>query len=161
MSSTLNKKTLVRILPTLQVSCGIFILFSLVSFCIKSDIKLFEATSQVNKSGIKGGISSVEYYFKLKILTNENIEFDSLWINNKVFKPYLSNNKPSISNQAPVFLKNDTITLRVSDLQSKNFSISTPPIKYKGNALLRYKIKGNSHYWTIKKIKSVQGINRP
>lgn len=152
-----------KILPALKLSAGIFILLLLASFCIKSDcIKIIEATSKYSASGIKGGINSTEYYFKIKILTEEKMDFDSLWIGKKVFKPFIANSKPSVSNQALTFFKNDTITLRVSDLQSKNSSsVATSPIKYKGSALLRYKVKDSSHYLVIKKIKSIQAVNKP
>lgn len=152
-----------KFLPALKISAGIFIFLLHTSFCIKSDyIKLIEATSKYSASGIKGGTNSTEYYFKIKILTEEKIDFDSLWIEKKVFNPFIANSKPSISNQAPTFFKNDTITLRVSDLQSKNSSsVATSPIKYKGSALLIYKVKDSSHYLVIKKIKIIQAVNRP
>ena len=127
----------------------------------KENIKLVDATFQLSTSGIQGGANSTEYYFKLKILTPEKIDFDSIWVSNKVFKPFLSNNKPVISDQAPSFSKNDTIILRISDMKVNASFSAKAPIKYQGSALLRYKVKGSSHYLVIKQIKSVQGVNRP
>lgn len=141
----------------------LFFLFFLSSFCKKSEsVVLIDATSQYSVSGINGGINSTEYFFKIKIITDEKIDFDSIWIDKKVFTPYLANNKKSISNQPPSFVKNDTIILRVSDLYSKTSApISNPPIPFKGTALLRYKVKNKISYLIIKTIKSIEGINRP
>lgn len=132
------------------------------SFCKKSNIiKLVAANSEKWTSGIQGGGSGTEYYFKFKILSKENVEFDSLWIDKKGFKSYVENNKSTVSESPIVFTMNDTITLRVSESQKVSYYTSVSPIKYKGRALLRYKVKGNSHYLTIKEIKSIESLNRP
>src|SRR5258708_7398852 len=97
----------------------IFLSIVLFSFHPKTNyIKLIEASSQRWTSGIQGGGRGTEYYFKIKVLTNEKIDFDSAWIGNKVFKPYLANNKPVISDKPVTYQKNDTITVRISDLEN-------------------------------------------
>lgn len=128
----------------------------------KKRAKLISAESQRSVSGIKGGANSTEYYFKVKILTSEKIEFDSLWIGKNVFSPFIKKSQTSVSSESPTFSKNDTITLRVSDFQSgKSNSVSTPPISYQGSALIRYVSKGKSNYLVVKEIKSIQGVNKP
>ena len=107
----------------LSVICVfLFLVFSVLSSfdSQKKNIKLIDATSQKSNSGVKGGINSTEYYFKIKILTSEKINFDSLWIGTKVFNPFIANNKTVVSSQgqSPTYSKNDTITLRISEVTS-------------------------------------------
>ena len=141
------------------VSVGLFI--SLSAFHVeKENIKLISANSEISKSGTNGGVSSKEYFFKLKILSTEQIEFDSLWMEKKGFKTYVANNKKGITSQAPTFSKNDTVIVRVSDLSRSKMIQGKPPIKFDGSALLRYYINDKTYYLKIKTIKINQTINR-
>ena len=137
--------------------------FALLSaiVCQQSNVKLIDASSKKWTSGLQGGGSGIEYYFKIKILTEQKIEFDSLWIKNKSLKTYLANKEKSISNGPISFSKNDTIVLRASDLNSKkNAASSGFPINYNGAALIKYFINGKSFYLQVKKIKEIQSVNR-
>lgn len=127
----------------------------------KCDLKLIESTSESWHSGINGGGSGTEYYFKIKITTDKKLQFDSVWVNNKCFATFLSSLDNSISQNPILFNKNDIVILRVSDLSLNKTPTSTPPIKYKGDALLRYYINGKVKYITIKNIVPKQNINRP
>lgn len=132
----------------------------------KSAIKLIEATSQEWQSGVNGGGRGTEYSFKIKILSSKKIEFDSLWINNDVFKISLSNMSKTISNKPISFSKNDTIKVRTS-----NFSVSTakpisltqvtPPKKHNGAAIMRYFVDSSVQYLVIEKITKLKSINQP
>ena len=148
-----------KIYVTLLLAFG-GILFS--SFlCKKYAIKLIDASSQNWVSGIQSGGSGTEYYFKIKILTEQKIDFDSLWVKNESFKTYLANKGNGISGKPITFSKNDTITLRASDLSKKNNTTLKTPINYKGVALLRYFVKNKEYYLSIEKIKTIPSINRP
>jgi hypothetical protein len=137
----------------------IFIIGFLYSFTSKQcNVKLIEASVEKRTSGINGGGSSAEYYLKLKILTDQKIKFDSLWMNDNVFITYLANNKKSVSNTPITFSKNDTVTVRVSNLRNSKTIKIKPPIKSKGEALLRYFINDKKYYLSINKIKVKQNI---
>ena len=88
-----------------------------------------------------------------------------MWINHTAFKTHLANPSKVISNKPITFSENDTITVRVSEStlpkQPSNIQISVPPIKYKGEALLRYYDNGKAKYLVIKKINKKTSINRP
>lgn len=131
----------------------------------KSPIKLISASSESWSSGTNGGGKGTEYYIKIKILSSNKVEFDSLFINNKGFKTHLANPNKGITSAAITISKNDTVTVRVSDITFPNRpivsqnNISTK--KYKGEALLKYYNNGKVNYLVIKKICKTQSINRP
>lgn len=146
----------------------LLISFSILStsFCSvdKVGVKLLEASSENWTSGMKGGGSGTEYYFKIKILTSEKVVFDSLWINGNSFKTYIANTNKSVSNSPIVFVKNDIITVKVSDIRRPNKpsnNTRNPPKKYKGAALLRYYVKEKSSYIVINSIVSKGNMKRP
>ena len=127
----------------------------------KSDVTLVAATYENWTAGINGGGSGKEYYFKIAILSSDKIIFDSLWVGNKSFKTYLSNNKKTISSSPIVFFKNDTIIVRASEMDNHNYHNSKLPLRYKGDALLRYYTNGKQHFIKIKSIVLLQNPNRP
>ncbi len=139
----------------------------LVIFCCsfipkKENIQLIDATYENWTSGINGGGSGKEYYIKIKILTENKIVFDALWVNNKSFKTYLANNRKYVSSAPITFTKNDTITVRVSENSSQtNIPKVKAPIRYKGDALLRYFINNKPYYLTIQKLQQIDSPNRP
>lgn len=136
--------------------------FALLAFSIiKCDLKIVEATSERWNSGINGGGSGTEYYFKIKINTAKNLQFDSVWVNGKCLSTYISNTSLSVSQNPVNFKKNDMITLRASDLSLNNTISKSNPIKYKGEALIRYNLDGKTKYLIIKKITPKESINRP
>jgi hypothetical protein len=136
--------------------------FTLSAFSFKKgDLKLIESTSESWHSGINGGGSGTEYYFKIKIITDKKLVFDSVWVNNKCLASFLSSNNNTITQNPILFSKNDIVSLRVSDLSLSKTPSSVAPIKYKGDALLRYYLNGKIKYLIIKKIVPKQSINRP
>lgn len=124
---------------------------------------LLTAISQNWKAGIQGGGSGTEYYFKIKINTQEAIKFDSAWINNKGFEIFIAKESAAISNEAIKFGKEDTITLRISNINSKIRPSENvkPAITFDGAALIRYAIRNKHHYFIIKEISKEQTTNRP
>ena len=136
--------------------------FLLFGFSLKqNNVKLVEATSEKWISGQNGGGSGTEYFMKIKILTDQKIVFDSLWFNNKSLPTYLSQTNSSISSEPVSFVKNDIVVVRVSDLSSSANKIIKPPLKYKGEGILRYFVNGKAFYLIIKKFKQIPSINRP
>ncbi|MBK9284753.1 MAG: hypothetical protein IPM51_10610 [Sphingobacteriaceae bacterium] len=144
-------------LPILVALTFVLLAFSI----IKCDLKLVGATSERWNSGINGGGSGTEYYFNIKINTAKNLQFDSVWVNGKCLPTYISNTSLSVSQNPVNFKKNETITLRASDLSLNNTISISKPVKYKGDALIRYYLDDKTKYLIIKKITPKESINRP
>ena len=128
----------------------------------KDYFTLLSATSQSWTAGIPSGGSGIDYYFKVKINTEEIISFDSAWINNSSFEIFIAKETAAISNQPIKFSKGDYIILRVSEIKNKNIKAqnSKPPIEYNGAALISYKVTDKQEYFIIKEIKKQTSPNR-
>lgn len=128
----------------------------------KDYFTLLNATSQSWTAGIPSGGSGIDYYFKVKINTEEKISFDSAWINNSSFEIFISKETAAISSQPIKFSKGDNIILRVSEIKNKNIKTqnSKPPIEYNGAALISYKVTDKQEYFIIKEIKKQISPNR-
>lgn len=125
------------------------------------DFILLESSLQNWVAGTPSGGSGTEYYFKLRINTSKELIFDKAWINNESFEMIVTKERSSISNEAIVFTKGDTITLRVSNLKNEKKTVSIPPIIYHGDALISYKRKNKDAFFTIKEIKTIDTYNHP
>ncbi len=125
-------------------------------------LELIDAKALRSVSGLRGGGSSTEYFFRIKILSDKKTTFDSIWLNHNSFKTYLANNK-KISSNAPIsFGKNDTVTVRVSDTKGNSkLTEVAAPISCQDEAILRYYVNEKSFYLSIKNIKLIIGPNRP
>jgi hypothetical protein len=128
----------------------------------KEFFKLLNATSESWTAGVANGGSGIEYYFKIKITTSDNIKFDTAWINKKAFEIYISKETNSVSSQPIKYGNGDTITVRVSDLKNQNSkSVNVnPPKKYDGAALVGFTVNGKRNYFNIKEIKKQTSPNR-
>ena len=128
----------------------------------KDYFTLLSATSQSWTAGIPSGGSGIDYYFKVKINTEEKISFDSAWINNSSFEIFISKETAAISSQPIKFSKGDNIILRVSEIKNKNIKKqnSKPLIEYNGAALISYKVTDKQEYFIIKEIKKQTSPNR-
>lgn len=116
--------------------------------------KLIQANKQSWTAGIETGGSGIDYSFQLIIKTNQNISFDSVWINNKAFKLITTKRRIFISNEPITFSRGDTILIKSSEsTNSKHQNIITsPPIEYNGAALIGYYYKNNRGYCVVKNI---------
>lgn len=128
----------------------------------KDYFTLLSATSQSWTAGIPSGGSGIDYYFKVKINTEEKLLFDSAWINNRAFEIFISKETNSISSEPIKYGNGDIIILRVSDIKNKNTKTanSNPPQKFEGAALISYTAKDKREYFIIKEIKKQTSPNR-
>jgi hypothetical protein len=132
-------------------------------------IKYFSLLTAISADwvgGIAGSGSGTEYYFKIRINTKDQIQFDTAWIDSKAFRIFISKETKAISNNQIKYFIGDTIILRVSDnqyskSQTKNKNIHNKPIKYEGVALIGYNVNNKREYFTIKEIKKQKSPNRP
>lgn len=102
----------------------------------RSDIILLDSYYEQNTPGYRTAPKSVEYYFKIKVTSNNRIEFDSVWINDKRYALFVSRLVGPISNEEFILKKKDSAMVRAS-----TFSVSdsiVPPIAYDGKALIRF-----------------------
>ena len=101
--------------------------------------ELLGAYYENHQSGMRGGNSSREYFFKLLILTTDKLNFDSVWMNNKRFKTFITKESAIVNNGGIRFFINDTITLRISDIHGKQLDKEVNyPVFFNCFSLLRY-----------------------
>jgi hypothetical protein len=128
----------------------------------KDYFTLLSATSQSWTSGIAGGGSGTEYYFKIKVNTADKLLFDSAWVNNKAFQVFISKETKSISNEPIKYGNGDVISIRISDIKNQNIKITnsnTIP-KFEGAALISFTVNDKIEYFIIKEIKKQNSPNR-
>lgn len=117
-------------------------------------LEVVAATSQDWIAGARGGGRGTTYKLHVKITTDKEIEFDSIWIAGKklAIKP--------VKDAALKWDKNDVVTLLASYYKGdpgkagrKEEERNSPPadsvkapVEYKGAALLKYKIGGGAQY---------------
>lgn len=128
-----------------------------------NEFVLLSSHYEAHTAGIASGYNSLEYFFKILINTEEKINFDSAWIQQKSFVIFISKESTVVSSKAIPFHKGDSIILRVSDIQDyKNENkIANPPIQHSGEALIRYIINGNKKYFSIPEIGKRKTPNLP
>lgn len=123
---------------------------------------LLSASSKRWISGLPNGDNGIEYYFKLKIHTSQQLSFDSAWINNDVFIISVSKETSTISNRPVTINNGDIITLRITDLQNRTIRKANvkAPIDFNGAALISYKLDDKQKYFIIKEIHEQSSIHR-
>jgi hypothetical protein len=130
--------------------------------------KVIEARSfQVQEPGQQQAVTN--YNFKLYITTRQKLAFDTVWVRNQGYPVKVS--KTSLDQADLAFSLNDTLVLRATNRQRtpdpvEESSYETPPrppvmvkgtpVRYKGQALLRYYIDGVSKYHPIAGIETDQ-----
>lgn len=126
------------------------------------EIELLDANSQKWVAGIQGGGSGTEYFFKVVIMTDDQLEFKDLWLKNGLHQDiYLSRNQSSVS-AAPVSIhKGDTITLRASILNDASQVLESAPIDFNGTALIGYFLNDSQQFQVVKTIGQLPIQNRP
>lgn len=135
-------------------------------------LTVIKATRQVWLGGRPETGSGI--YYNIYLIPNRNsqkIKIDSVWINNKSFdsKNFIVKNK--ITKE---FKKRDTLVLKFEEYKSGKYNkrifdetsdtvtkIYTPPIKYSGEALLRYYSKAKAKYLIIEKFQELEPIAYP
>ena len=123
---------------------------------------LLSASSKSWISGLPNGDNGIEYYFKVKIHTSQQLSFDSAWINNDVFIISASKETSTISNRPVTINNGDIITLRITDLQNRTIRKANvkAPIDFNGAALISYKLDDKQKYFIIKEIHTQSPIYR-
>jgi hypothetical protein len=128
----------------------------------QQDFTLLAATYENWASGIRGGASGRDYFFKIFIQVNEQLAFDSVWINYYSYPLITSKDKTTVNRDGIKISIDDTIILKVSDIYSKEIKkVISPPMEYAGNALIRYTKGTDIKYFTVKEIKEQVPVNRP
>ena len=146
----------------------LFALPALPSSCFARQnraIEVIDANFEKHSSGImrKGAAGSTSlnvYHFKIKLLSDRKIVFDSLWVDGGACRTYVSKEN-SASNGSAALKKNDAIALEATKINERNSARISPPVPYKGAALLRYYVDGKPFFLTIKNIQFHESSNRP
>lgn len=128
----------------------------------QQDFTLLDATYENWASGIRGGGRGRDYFFKILIQVNEQLAFDSVWINNYSYPLIISKEKTTVNKDGIKISIGDTIILKVSDIYNKEIKKNIlPPMEYAGSALIRYTKETDIKYFTVKEIKEQVSVNRP
>lgn len=124
--------------------------------------RLLSATSNSWTAGIPSGGSGTDYYFKIRVTSKEELNFDSAWIDNMALKLFVSKESGAISNDPVKFGNGDEIVLRISQLNNKNSKpeLVKAPIPYEGACLISYIVNNTRKYYTIHEIEKVASPNR-
>ena len=118
---------------------------------------VLNAFSSSWSAGTFQGGSGTEYYFNIILKSKQKITFDSIWINNRSSKIFISKKQKSISSAPIYYFKGDTITLRISMSNNNIKQVKSPKQITKG-ALLSYRINDKLKYFKINKIESQKPI---
>lgn len=151
VSETLNKQT-----SAVQKSDGA--VDKNDKFCV-----LLSATSRPWVAGVASGGRGIDYSFGVRITTQQEIRFDSAWIDNRAYAVAVSKETARVSNQPVTISNGDSIVLRVSVLAGNASQVreSRSPITYSGEALISFTVNGRTHYLIINEITSQKVHNRP
>jgi hypothetical protein len=90
----------------------------------RSDIILLDSYYEQNTPGPRGAPKSTEYFFKIRLNTNNKVLFDSVWIADSCFPVFVSPLSGPISSTPTSHKKNDVILVRASSLSTQ---ANTPP----------------------------------
>ena len=94
----------------------------------------------------------------------EDILFDTAWINNNAFRINITKKQRFISNNPVTYTIGDTVMLRISDLKLPNKTAKVnakPPIQNNSVALIRYSVNEKQYFYSINQINKRQTVNRP
>jgi hypothetical protein len=141
----------------LLFTCFFIFSFKTSLFCTNKHFKVLNAFSSNWSAGTLQGGSGTEFYFDIIIKSKQKIIFDSIWINNRSNKIFISKKQKSISSAPIEFKKGDTITLRTS-MSNNNVKQVKSPKQISDGALLSYRINDKLKYYKINKIESQKPI---
>jgi hypothetical protein len=124
---------------------------------------LLSATSQRWVAGVESGGRGIDYSFRVRITTQQEISFDSAWIDNRAHGVAVSKGTARVSNQPVTISNGDSLVLRVSVLEESATLAreSRSPITYSGAALISFHVNGKRYYLVINDIKSQKANYRP
>lgn len=125
--------------------------------CTNKHFEVLNAFSSSWSAGTLQGGSGTEFYFEIIIKSKQKIIFDSIWINNRSNKIFISKKQKSISSAPIEFKKGDTIILRTS-MSNNNIKQFKSPKQISDGALLSYRINDKLKYYKINKIESQKPI---
>lgn len=140
--------------------------FSVMADSTNGYFRIVRSTSQEWVAGIRGGGKGTDYFFKVEITTDDDLHFDTVWMKNRAYALFATKEKPGISSQPIVFSKGDVIVLSASEVhyeneQSQGFIEQDPPQSIAGDALIGFRVNGNSMYFNIQEIEVLEPSYRP
>lgn len=141
----------------LLFTCFFILSFKTSLLCTNKHFEVLNAFSSSWTAGTLQGGSGTEYYFNIILKSKQKIIFDSIWINNRSSKIFISKKQKSISSAPIDYFKGDTITLRIS-MSNNNIKQVKSPKKITKGALLSYRINDKLKYFKINKIESQKPI---
>ena len=131
--------------------------------CANRHFKVTEAISQARVSGVRGQGTTITYTLTLQPGTTQPLSFDTLWVGQEGLAVQF-NRSPTTSPKEPLRITafRTQLPADAGDYASPDNpapavapSGSKPPFAYEGAALLRYSVKGQTHYRVIKELKTL------
>lgn len=147
-------------------------LFILLSFllmtCRSEPFQIVDATSEAWAGGVKGSGRGVNYRVKLIVNRSSRVlQFDSLWVGERAYNVQASRPFPFQVDDG--FKRKDTVIIYASLHQESDSDgelmplpqTPRPPIKYDGDALLSYWLKGKRHFKVLKTVRELPRVDYP
>lgn len=126
-------------------------------------IKITEAYTMISSSGIPGQKNERIYSIKLIPLI-AGISFDSLWIQDKVFRVKLVPSSGPISTKPMPYKIGELMVLHASELidplVTKKTEKIIPPVAFSGMAMFSYTLNSKTYYQNIKKVETRPNPNQ-
>ncbi|MEP7195387.1 MAG: hypothetical protein ABI851_02635 [Saprospiraceae bacterium] len=128
----------------------------------KQVLKLIDAYSEEKLAGRPNQKNEIRYSFEIKVMT-DSLQFDSVWINARLYKINITKKSNAISSKPTKFQKGDTIKLSAFgfvESSTNDSSIFPPPLKNKSEAFIYYFHLGERNYFPVSKINKRKPILR-
>ncbi len=145
--------------------------FATLIFCLSlfnpKDFEVISSTSKKWAGGIMDAGRGINYSFALLAKkSSKKLIINQLWIGQKFYEVKACGKFPSRPEDG--FSKNDTIYIYANErIDEKNQpsgnpdKLNPPPVEYKGEALIGYKINGKQKFKIVKEIKPLEAIYYP
>lgn len=123
----------------------------------------FNATRTDWVGGVIGSGSGTEYEFQCVIQTEQNLHFDSVWVEHRILKPHIRTKKKTVSRTPVSYAANDTIVVSIQIYhpynQSPKAKIKKPMLE-DAEAYILYSLNNQQQCFPVKKITRLETIYR-
>lgn len=127
------------------------------------DFKIIEATALQWYGGVEGSGNGIQYLVKSIVMTNKHLDFDSVWVDQRVYVPIVLNtNAIKIAS----FSQGDTVSLIFNYQKAGDpdlgdgAMLETPPKStgptFAGDGLILYRLEGGRRIKAILEIKRLE-----
>jgi hypothetical protein len=144
---------------------AIYYTLILFLFCGKGfgqELFLLEATSQPWSGGAAGSPPGINYSLKiLKKCGSKPLSVEKLWIGKRMLSVQVSESNDTLLVTAVRYLRSRRMTDDQMILGEEDTPTGNPPVKYKGEGMLEFKVGPRTRHLVIKRFKSQPSLQYP